>query len=91
MKYSGPRLISLSSLPLILLVSAAFGQQSRPQTPTEKPVDDVVRVNTALVQTDLAVVDKRGRFVEGLESEQFELGVDARVQPIVSNNKSWIR
>lgn len=80
MKYSGPRLISLSSFPLILLVSAAFGQQSRPTTPTEKPVDDVVRVNTALVQTDVTV-----------ESEQFELRVDARVQPIVSNNKSWIR
>ncbi len=84
MKYSGPRLISLAIFPLILLVTTAFGQQAKPQTPTEKQVDDVVRVNTALVQTDVTVVDKRGRFVEGLNSDQFELRIDAQVQPIAS-------
>jgi VWFA-related protein len=84
MKYSGPRLIPPAIFPLILLVTTAFGQQAKPQTPTEKQVDDVVRVNTALVQTDVTVVDKRGNFVEGLNSDQFELRVDARVQPITS-------
>src|SRR5882762_5147219 len=84
MKYSGPRLIPPAIFPLILLVTTAFGQQAKPQTPTEKQVDDVVRVNTALVQTDVTVVDKRGRFVEGLNSDQFELRVDAQLQPIAS-------
>ena len=84
MKYSGPGLIPLSLFLLILLVSTGFGQQAKPAAPTDKQGDDVVRVNTALVQTDVTVVDKRGRFVEGLNSDQFELRVDARVQPIAS-------
>jgi VWFA-related protein len=41
-----------------------------------------VRVKTELVQTDLTVVDKQGRFVGGLKPEQFELRVDGRSQPL---------
>jgi len=44
--------------------------------------DDVVRVKSELVQTDITVVDKRGRFVDGLRAEDFELRVDSRVQPL---------
>lgn len=40
--------------------------------------DEVVRVRAELVQTDVTVVDKRGRPVEGLTREQFELKVDGR-------------
>jgi hypothetical protein len=36
-----------------------------------------------LVQTDVSVFDKRGRFVEDLKPEQFELQVDGRVQPVI--------
>src|SRR5688500_7889558 len=43
----------------------------------EKP-DDVVRVDTELVQTDVMVFDKAGKFVDGLTCEQFELRVDGR-------------
>lgn len=35
-----------------------------------------------MVQTDVTVVDKRGRFVEGLSIEDFELRVDSRLQPL---------
>jgi VWFA-related protein len=49
-------------------------QESAPQSQT----DEVVRVNAELVQTDVSVVDKRGRSVEGLGREQFELRVDGR-------------
>jgi VWFA-related protein len=84
MKYSDPQTVLLTLCSIILLVPTAFGQQPKPKTATEKQVDDVVRVDTALVQTDVTVVDKRGRFVEGLSSDQFELRVDARVQPIAS-------
>jgi VWFA-related protein len=41
-----------------------------------------VRVKTELVQTDVTVVDKQGRFVGGLKPEQFELRVDGRSQPL---------
>ncbi len=61
---------------LILLAPKTSGQK---QTATG-PGDEVVRVRTELVQTDLTVVDKRGRFVDGLKSEQFELRVDNKLQ-----------
>ncbi len=44
--------------------------------------DDVVRVNTNLVQSDVMVFDKNGRFVEGLTREQFELKVDGKPRDI---------
>src|SRR2546423_10848452 len=56
---------------LLGLAHLVLGQQ-----PGQKPqptLDDVVRVKTELVQTDLVVVDRKGRFVEGLNSEQFQL------------------
>ncbi|HXS02142.1 MAG TPA: VWA domain-containing protein, partial [Pyrinomonadaceae bacterium] len=44
--------------------------------------DDVVRVKTELVQTDVTVVDKRGRFVSGLTANDLELRVDSKLQPL---------
>ena len=63
---------------LILLAPKTSGQK---QTQTA-PADDVVLVKTELVQTDVTVVDKRGRFVDGLKREQFELRVDNKSQPL---------
>src|SRR5215813_13743860 len=54
------------------------------QTPVSSPPppsDDVIRINTELVQTDVMVFDKQGRFVSGLKSDQFELSVDGKTQP----------
>jgi VWFA-related protein len=39
---------------------------------------DVIRVNTELVQTGVTVFDKKGNFVDGLKPEQFELRVDGK-------------
>jgi VWFA-related protein len=65
----------------------AFAQQTKPtpQTTTtpDNQSEDVLRVSTSLVQTDVSVVDKQGQFVEGLEREQFELKVDGKPQPIL--------
>lgn len=44
--------------------------------------DEVVRVDTELVQSDVTVFDKHGRFVDGLQAEQFELRVDGKPQSI---------
>jgi VWFA-related protein len=65
---------------LTILVTSAAGQ-TKPAKPTEAQ-DDVIRVNTELVQTDVMVFDKQGRFVDGLKPEQFELKVDRKPQQI---------
>src|ERR1051325_8587116 len=66
---------------VLVIVLVVSSQQVRSQTKTQSP-DDVVRTKTELVQTDVTVVDKRGRFVEGLNAEDFELHVDSRLQPL---------
>jgi VWFA-related protein len=62
------------------LLSTAHAQQNQPQTPP--PAEDVVHVNTDLVQTDVIIFDKQGRFVDNMRREQFELLVDGKPQPI---------
>ena len=58
----------------LLLTTVAFSQEP------QKPADDVIRITTELVQTGVVVVDKQGKFVEGLKPEQFLLKVDG--QPV---------
>jgi len=65
---------------IILTIATAQGQ-SKP-TPPPQDQDDVVRVNTELVQTDVMVFDKKGRFADGLTLEQFALKIDNKSQPI---------
>jgi VWFA-related protein len=64
-----------------LLVAATVAAQTKPQKPGEEQ-DDVVRVNTELVQTDVMVFDKKGRFIDGLQADQFALKIDGKSQPI---------
>src|ERR1051325_6786090 len=49
---------------------------------TQKPQEDVVRVYTELVQTDVMVFDKNGKFVNGLKPDNFELRVDGKPRTI---------
>lgn len=51
-------------------------------SPSQPPPDDVIRINTELVQTGVMVFDKKGAFVSALKPEQFELTVDGKPQPI---------
>jgi VWFA-related protein len=68
---------------LLLVWSNVTAQTtSTGQTPPQKPQDDVVRVYTELVQTDVMVFDKQGRFVNGLAKENFELRIDGKPRPI---------
>jgi VWFA-related protein len=64
---------------LSAFAATAYAQQSQ-SSPTQG--DDVVRVNTALVQTDVTVFDRNGTFVENLKREQFVLKVDGKPRDI---------
>ena len=39
---------------------------------------DTIRINTELIQTGVTVLDKQGRFINGLKQEDFELRVDGK-------------
>jgi len=73
--------IFLIQIFLIASGDTALAQKPAQSKPPE-PIDDVVRVNTELVQTDITVVDKRGHVVTGLKADQFELRVDSKPQPV---------
>lgn len=84
------RLPNSSSLRILLLAvflcffasaPALRGQQPSQNKPAAED-DEVLRINTELVQTDVMVFDKQGRFVEGLRPEQFELTLDGKSQPV---------
>ncbi|MFN2596257.1 MAG: VWA domain-containing protein [Pyrinomonadaceae bacterium] len=57
-------------------------QQPQPQRPTPADAADVLRVTTEIVQTDVSVFDKEGKFVDNLTRDQFQLKVDGKPQPI---------
>ena len=73
------RVLVLTAFCLGTVFSYVSAQSQKP--PQQQP-DDVIRVNTELVQTDVMVFDKQGHFVDGLQREQFELSVDGKPQPI---------
>src|SRR6266571_2104024 len=64
------------------MLSQASGQMVQKPSSQQQQTDDVVRVKTELVQTDVTVLDRRGRVVAGLKPEQFELRVDAKPQSL---------
>lgn len=65
---------------LVALSPQVRGQESQKQK--EPQGEDVIRVYTDLVQTDVMVFDKQGHFVNGLKREDFALSVDGKPQPI---------
>jgi VWFA-related protein len=63
--------------------TSAYAQQQTPSpSPPPRSTDDVVRVYTELVQTDVMVFDKQGRFIKDLTRENFELRIDGKPRPI---------
>ncbi len=77
----------LSCVPLriIIFLTACYLLSARASAQDQnKPVqsEDVVRVNTALVQTDVTVLDKSGSFVNGLSRGQFVLKIDGKPREI---------
>ena len=70
-------IVALGLTLLVLAPPAAAQETQKPQQP-----EDVIRVYTDLVQTDVMVFDKQGRFVNGLKREDFALRIDGKAQPI---------
>ena len=69
--------LSILLVCLLTLGTIARAQQQQQQS------DDVLRISTELVQTDVAVFDKQGKFVDGLKKEDFEVRADG--QPVEVN------
>ncbi|MGQ0760931.1 MAG: VWA domain-containing protein [Acidobacteriota bacterium] len=65
----------------VIALTLGYSQMVPAQQPPTG-ADDVVRINTELVQTDVMVFDKKGRFVPGLKADSFELKVDKKPQSI---------
>ena len=72
----------LFCLSALFLLITSSGTQAQTPSPTPKPQDDVVRVYTELVQTDVMVFDKQGKFVNGLTADNFELRIDGKPRTI---------
>jgi VWFA-related protein len=61
---------------LLLFPAVIFGQTKPEQKPEPSDAQDVIKFETSLVQTDVMVFDKKGKFVEGLKPEQFQLKIN---------------
>jgi VWFA-related protein len=75
------RTLTLSLLLLAAISLPALAQKDA-RTQTAEQMDDVVRVTTELVQTEIMVFDKHGHFVDNLSPEQFELTLSGTKQPV---------
>lgn len=69
-------------LSLLLVSLIILSNIARAQEQPQQQSDDVLRVNTELVQTEVLVLDAQERFVDGIGREQFELRVDGKPVPV---------
>src|SRR5215467_15589729 len=67
--------VKLSCLFAFLFIFPALVfSQTKPEPSGD--TQDVIKFDTSLVQTDVMVFDKQGRFVDGLKPEQFQLKIN---------------
>ncbi|MEP6570334.1 MAG: VWA domain-containing protein [Acidobacteriota bacterium] len=76
--------LSTAGLTAILLFSITLAQTPAPSTPPQRQpsTDDVVRISTSLVQTDLVVTDKDGHVIPDLKVEDFRIFENGKRQEI---------
>jgi VWFA-related protein len=72
------------SICILILISACVVSVSHATAQEQNPPgqEDVLRVDTVLVQTDVMVFDKKGNFVDGLKRDQFGLKIDGKPREI---------
>src|SRR5262245_46634422 len=66
--------VLIACVPALLIA-----QQSSPEKQSKQ---DIVRINTQLVQVDVVVTDREGKHVEDLSASDFELQVDGQRQSL---------
>lgn len=73
-----------TGLTTILLFSISLAQTPVPSTPPQQdPLpDDVVRISTSLVQTDLVVTDKDGKAITDLKLDEFKVTENGKRQDV---------
>src|SRR5215213_9574471 len=71
---SSVKLFLLATAICLFIFPASVFSQTKPE-PTGN-AQDVIKFETSLVQTDVMVFDKSGRFVDGLRPEQFQLKIN---------------
>jgi VWFA-related protein len=82
--FSNKNIIKIFTLFILLSASffISFGQETKPMATPEvvnETVDnEVLKIDTNLIQTGVTVLDKKGKFVEKLNQEDFELKVDGK-------------
>jgi VWFA-related protein len=72
---SSVKLLLLSTAACLFLFPAIVFSQTKSAPPSGE-AQDVIKFETSLVQTDVMVFDKNGRFVDGLKPEQFQLKIN---------------
>ncbi|MGI8734935.1 MAG: VWA domain-containing protein [Pyrinomonadaceae bacterium] len=76
------RAVTTAVVSVLICLPGLPGRALSQTQPPSKEQTDVVRVFTELVQTDVTVFDKDGRFKNDLQREDFELRIDGKVKPI---------
>ena len=77
------RKAAAATLLIALLLGMAPAQTpQQPQKPKEESPEDVVRITTSLVQTDVVVTDKSERIIPDLKMEDFELYDNGKKQDL---------
>ncbi len=66
----------------LLVQIATVSAQEPPQKPTNEQDIDVIKISTRLVTVPVSVMDRNGRFIPGLEQDQFHLFEDGVEQKI---------
>jgi len=74
------KLILTPFLIFIFTMNAA----SQTPSPTPPPDDDVVKISTTLIQLDVTVTDSKGKVVQGLKPEDFEIYENGEKQQITN-------
>lgn len=75
------RMVPFLFLPCIAAFALYPAHKGNPEQKSQSS-SGTIRVQVGLVQTDVTVYDKQGRFVDDLKPEQFALLVDGKLQPI---------
>lgn len=75
----------LTLLFVFLFVFNAFAQKPQPTaTPTAVDEDDIVKISTNLIQVDVTVTDSKGKIVNDLTAEDFEIYENGKKQGITN-------